>query len=90
MFHAARAMIYARSYREHSHYCLIEAIRTLFVETRRFPINLLEALGEAKSLREDADYYGRWSEKGCDMLLKAAVQFLDKAQSIIAESLSIP
>lgn len=85
MFHAARAMIYSRNLREHSHYCLVEAVRTLFVETRRMPINLLESLKEAKSLREDADYYNRWSQIGCERLLKAAVQFLATARVIVSD-----
>jgi uncharacterized protein (UPF0332 family) len=32
MFHAARALIYFRGYREKSHYCLSVALRALFVE----------------------------------------------------------
>jgi len=59
MFHAARALIYSRNLREQSHYCLIEAVRFLFVETRKIPVSLIEGFKEAKSLREDADYYGR-------------------------------
>ena len=34
MFHSARALLFARNYREHSHYCLIVAMRALYVETR--------------------------------------------------------
>jgi len=32
MFHSARALLYAKNYREKSHFCLIEAIRTLYLE----------------------------------------------------------
>lgn len=32
MFHAARALIYSRGYREKSHYCLAAALRALFVD----------------------------------------------------------
>lgn len=32
MFHSARALLYQKGYREKSHFCLIESIRTLFVE----------------------------------------------------------
>ena len=72
MFHAARAMIYSRNFRECSHYCLVEAIRALFVETQRIPVTLLEGLIEAKDLREDADYHSRWSKKSCKKLLGTA------------------
>ena len=30
MFHSARALLYAKNLREHSHYCLIAAIKTLY------------------------------------------------------------
>ena len=33
MFHAARALIYHKGYREKSHYCLSIALRALYVET---------------------------------------------------------
>ena len=32
MFHAARALVYSKGYREKSHYCLAVALRTLLVE----------------------------------------------------------
>jgi uncharacterized protein (UPF0332 family) len=57
MFHAARALLYAKNLREHSHFCLISAIRELYVKSGKIPVRLLEALQEAKGLREDADYY---------------------------------
>ena len=83
MFHSARALLYAKNLREHSHFCLIVAIKSLYVETKRLPIYLLKGLQEAKSLREDADYYNRWSKQGCERLLKLAEEFLDKAKLII-------
>jgi len=56
MFHSARTLLYAKNLREHSHYCLIAAIKTLYVEKKHLPVYLLEGLQEAKNLREDADY----------------------------------
>jgi len=83
MFHSARALLYAKNRREHSHYCLIAAIKTLYVETKQIPVSLLEALQEAKNLREEADYYNRWSQAGCEKLLKLAEEFLHKAEDLI-------
>jgi uncharacterized protein (UPF0332 family) len=83
MFHSARALLYSRNLREHSHFCLVTAIRTLFVETEEFPSELLKGFKEAKSLREDADYYGRWSRKGCQRLLETAHRFLDQAKKLV-------
>jgi len=83
MFHSARALLYAKNLREHSHYCLIAAIKTLYVETKQIPVSFLEGLQEAKNLREEADYYNRWSQAGCEKLLKLAEEFLDKAKSLL-------
>ena len=83
MFHSARALLYSRNLREHSHFCLIEAIRTLFVETKQIPLFLLEGFQEAKNLREEADYYNRWSKHGCEKLLKIAQEFIERAKTII-------
>jgi uncharacterized protein (UPF0332 family) len=83
MFHSARALLYFENLREHSHYCLIAAIRELFVNTGKLPLNLVEALQEAKNLREDADYYNRWSQAGCGKLLKAAQDFLEKSEDLL-------
>ena len=82
MFHAARALLYARNLREHSHFCLIAAIRALYVAAKEFPVKYLEALQEAKSLREEADYHNRWSQAGCGKLLIQAQEFLKKAQAL--------
>ncbi len=82
MFHSARALLFARNYREHSHHCLIVAMRALYVETRLLPGSLIEALGKGKRLREDADYYDRWSEEGAMFALKAAENFLKKAREL--------
>jgi uncharacterized protein (UPF0332 family) len=38
MFHAARALLYIKNYREKSHYCLIVAIKALYVEKGLFQV----------------------------------------------------
>ncbi len=83
MFHSARALLYAENLREHSHFCLAAAIRELYVKTNKIPAELLEALQEAKNLREDADYYDRWTEQACEGLLKHAAKFFERSSSII-------
>lgn len=85
MFHSARALLYSRNLRENSHFCLVTAIRVLFVKTQQFPKSLLDGFKEAKSLREEADYYGRWSKQGCQKLLETAQRFLDQAKHVISQ-----
>lgn len=85
MFHSARALLYIKNLREHSHYCLVAAMRTLYVETKQMPVYILEGFQEAKDLREDADYYHRWSQTGCEKLIKLAEEFLEIAKKTISK-----
>jgi len=85
MFHSARALLYSKNYREKSHFCLIEAIRTLFVEAGKISVSLVESLLEAKNLREAADYYGDFSETNCKKLTKKAEEFLEKARALVVK-----
>jgi len=83
MFHSSRALLYAKNYRERSHYCLIVAIRTFYVEKKLFPLHLVEGLVKAKTLRENADYYDEWSETGAKTILKLAKEFFNKGKEIL-------
>lgn len=84
MFHSARALLYNKNYREKSHYCLIEALRVLYVEKRLVGHWLIEALQKAKTLREGADYYSEFSEEGAEDLIKKSKEFLDKTKEILS------
>jgi len=44
---------------------------------------LVEALQKAKRLREDADYYGDFSQENAQDLLYKAKEFLEKARDIL-------
>ena len=83
MFHSARALLYCKNYREHSHFCLREAIKILYVEKGKLNIFLIEALAEAKNLREAADYYGDYSKTNAEKLLARAKQFIEESKKII-------
>ncbi len=86
MFHSARALLYNKNYREKSHYCLIIALRHLYVDTGKLPGYFIESLQKGKALREDADYYDDWSQAGSEEALKLAEEFLNKAKELIKES----
>lgn len=83
MFHCARALIYAKNYREKSHYCLIVALRTLYVEKGELELSLVENFQRAKNLRENADYYDEWSEAGAEELLRTAEKFSTRVKEIL-------
>lgn len=86
MFHAARALIYSKGYRERSHYCLIVALRTFFVAEGLLDVRFIEALQMAKTLRENADYEDEFSKEGAGDLLDKAEEFLKQTKEIIHNS----
>lgn len=86
MFHTARALLYAKNYREKSHFGLIIAIRHLYVETGELSVYFIEALQKGKDLREDADYYDDWSKIGAEEMLALAKEFLTKTKEILHKS----
>lgn len=83
MFHAARALIYAKGYREKSHYCLRIALEELYVVPGDLPAHIIDAFQVGKELRENADYESHFSEIGARKLVKAAQEFLQHAKRLV-------
>lgn len=72
-----------KNYREKSHYCLIVALKHLYVETGKLSISFIEGLQKGKSLREDADYYDDWSKIGAEEMVNMTKEFLEAAKNIL-------
>ena len=85
MFHTARALVYSQGYREKSHYCLIVAIKSIFVESGDLDVRFVEAFQTAKVLRENADYENEFSMESARELVEKSEQFLARAQVILRE-----
>ncbi len=83
MFHAARALILSRCYREKSHYCLAVALKALFVEEGKLDAQAVRDFLNSMSLREAADYEADFSEIGAKSVIAAAEKFIDKARTIL-------
>ncbi len=81
MFHAARALLYSKGFREKSHYALLVALKELFGD--QLELQTIQNFSEAMSLREEADYGLIFSEDGATNLVKNAEAFLIKAQKIL-------
>ena len=80
----ARALLYQAGFRERSHFCLIVALRELYVSRRKVDLRFVEALQLGKSLRENADYYGRFSGEGAGKMLADARAFLRAARALLS------
>ncbi len=83
MFHAARALIFSRGYREKSHYCLSVALKALFVEEGKLDARSVRDFLNAMNLRQAADYEVEFSESGAKALISTAEQFLTKAKLVL-------
>ncbi|MBE0479969.1 MAG: HEPN domain-containing protein [Dehalococcoidia bacterium] len=83
IFHAARALVYSRGYREKSHYCLAVALRALYVEESLLEIQFVRDFMNAMSLREAADYESSFSMDGAKAVIASAGRFLEKAAAIL-------
>lgn len=54
------------------------------LKKERLDFGHIEALEKAKVLREEADYYGEFTEGNAKELLNKTEEFLDKAKEILA------
>ena len=85
MFHAVRALIYSRGYREKSHYCLAIALRELFVDENLMEARSVRDFLNAMDLREAADYEAEFSQSGAKAVIASAKRFIEKAVAILIE-----
>jgi len=81
IFHAARALVYIKGFREKSHYALLVAIQELFRD--EFESSLIQGFEDAMNLRQTADYGLTFSEEGALDVVKTADRFLLKAKEIL-------
>lgn len=83
MFHAARALIYSKGYREKSHRCLAVALKELFVDKGKLPAEYFNQLKDAMDLREDADYGFIYDDESARTLTDRAGKFLDYVKGLL-------
>ena len=84
MFHTARALLYAKSFREKHHRCLRIAISHLYSAEGDDFQRLVDDFQLAKQLRENADYAEDFSENNARKLISSAEKFLDMARQILS------
>ena len=83
MFHAVRALVYSRGYREKSHYCLAVALEALFVYEGKMDAQSVRDFLNAMNLREAADYEAEFSQVGAKAVIASAERFIEKATVIL-------
>ena len=83
MFHAAKAIVLKKGYREKSHYCLITAIRELYVKNDTMDEELADTLELCMQLRHDADYGLIYEKESAETAIRYAQQFLSVAKKLL-------
>jgi len=83
MFHAAKALVLKRGYREKSHFCLIIALRELYVKEDTLYAEMIENLELCMSLRHEADYGLTYHQESAETTINYAEDFLDNILKLL-------
>jgi uncharacterized protein (UPF0332 family) len=83
MFHAAKALVLKKGYREKSHYCLIIAVRELYVKDGKINEEIAETLELCMHLRHDADYGLIYDKESAETATHYAQKFLLETKKFI-------
>lgn len=83
IFHSVKALVFRKGYREKSHYCLLIAFKTLYIDEKKMDKKFLDNFSEAMGLREAADYESTFSEESAEEILSSAEEFLEKAREVL-------
>jgi len=82
-FHALRALVFARGYREKSHACLRYAVEALYVDESLLPSSILEDFTFAMRIREGADYGCVYSETDARDVVASASVVLSQVRAVL-------
>jgi uncharacterized protein (UPF0332 family) len=81
IFHAARALLYTKGFREKSHYALLIAIQELF--SNELEQSLIQGFENAMNLRQTADYGLTFSKEGALDVMETAEKLLQRSKEIL-------
>ena len=83
IFHAAKALVLEKGYREKSHYCLLIALRELYVRTKELDPEFADNFEMIMDIRHEADYALTYEEESARIAIENARKFIDKALSLL-------
>jgi len=83
VFHASRALLYHKKYREKSHIHLALAIKAFYIGEGLLKQEYYDNFISAMGLREMADYKSKFSEAGAEKNIKAAEEAIKSAEGIL-------
>lgn len=83
MFHAAKALVFKKGYREKSHYCLLIALRELYVTTKILDPEFADNFEMIMDIRHEADYALTYEEESAGIAIENAKSFFGKALNLL-------
>jgi len=83
MFHAAKALVLKKGYREKSHFCLVIALRELYVNEDTLNTEMVENLELCMHLRHEADYGLTYHQESAETAIKYAEEFLNNTSKLL-------
>lgn len=83
MFHAAKAMVLKKGYREKSYFCLLIALRELYVKSDGLYAEMVENLELCMNLRHEADYGLTYQQGSAETAITYAEEFLSNATRLL-------
>ena len=83
MFHAAKTLVLKKEYREKSHFCLIIALRELYVNEDTLNAEMVENLELCMHLRHEADYGLTYYQESAETAIKYAEEFLNNTLKLL-------
>ena len=86
IFHALRAPVLQRGYREKSHTCLRFAVEALLVDSGELPPSVLTDLQQVMRAREGADYGAVYSSASAGMAIDAARRVMARVRTAMLEN----
>lgn len=83
LFHAARALLYQKKYREKSHIQLAFAIKSFYIDEGLLPQEYYDNFIQAMDLREMADYKRTFSKQGAQRNIQAAEEAIKLSEALL-------
>jgi len=83
MFHASRALLYKKGFREKGHSCLKHAIKALYVDSGILKTEFLADFDATMLLRETADYKSDFSDEGAAASIDNAERYLARVIELL-------
>ncbi|MBM3308634.1 MAG: HEPN domain-containing protein [Candidatus Altiarchaeales archaeon] len=83
MFHAVKALVLNKGYREKTHYCLLVAFKNLYIDTNLIESQFLEVFEESMDLRQAADYGLTYSKESAEQAIQNTKELLKKTREIL-------